>query len=248
MGRLLVVLDLNGTLLQRLKCDASLRIARKMNPSLKSDAKIHGRPVVNRPGARKFLEDLMEIADVAIWTSAQAKNAVPMVMVGFGGLLDKEYWNMENSGMPPAYAAEVRQCYLNFSQREDIPQATGSKRLSFLWAQEQCDIVGHTKGARGKGDFKPEFVKNLGKIWKSYPDLYTPSNTLIIDDSEKKIPKAMRSNLICIPEFDVERDPISVLSDNTLPDLAEYLKKAVEACPSDIRHYMTETPFNRIFS
>ena len=248
MGRLLVVLDLNGTLLQRLKCDASLRIARKMNPALKSDGKIHGRPVVGRPGAKKFLEDLLEIADVAVWTSAQAKNAVPMVMLGFGGLLARDYWNMEDSGMSAEYAAEVKQCYFNFRDREDFPQPNGTKRLSFLWTQEQCEVVGHTKGSRGKGDFKPEFVKNLVKIWKAYPDKYMPSNTLIIDDSEKKIPKALRSNLVCIPEFDVEKDPFSSLSDNSLANLSEYLKKAVESGPADIRQYMTETPFNRIFA
>lgn len=243
-----MVLDLNGTLLQRLKSDANLRIAKKMNPTLKCDGKIHGRPVINRPGAKKFLEDLLEMADVAVWTSAQAKNAVPMVMLGFGGLLDNEYWNMENSGMSAEYAAEVKQCYLNFSQREDFPQANGTKRLSFLWTQEQCEVIGHTKGNRSKGDVKPEFVKNLLKVWRAYPDKYTPSNTLIIDDSEKKIPKSLRSNLVCIPEFDVEKDPLSSLSDNCLPNLSDYLKKAAESGPSDIRQYMTEKPFNRIFA
>jgi hypothetical protein len=188
------------------------------------------------------------VADVAVWTSAQVKNAVPMVMLGFGGLLDRGYWKMEDSEMPAEYAAEVKQCFQNFSQRKDFPQTYGTKRLSFLWAQDQCEVIGHSKGSRGKGDFKPEFVKNLTKIWKAYPEKYTPSNTIIIDDSEKKIPKAVRPNLICIPEFDVEKDPLSSLSDNILPNLAGYLTKAVETDPTDIRQYLANTPFKEILT
>src|SRR5690606_24647798 len=113
MGRLLVVLDLNGTILQRLKSAASLASIQKQVSSIKLEAMIHGRPVISRPNAHLFLTNLLSVVDVAVWTSAQPKNAVPMVMLGFGGLLDKSWWegNTDDLKVP----------FQNFQQREDFP-------------------------------------------------------------------------------------------------------------------------------
>lgn len=245
MQRLLVVLDLNGTLMHRLKDETKYILVKSMNPDIQFLGKIHGRPVVGRPGCHQFLKSLLEIADVAVWTSAQTKNAVPMIMLGFAGLLDPDLWQMKGSldeAFSPEHAAEVRQCYINFKDREDFPKETGFKRLAFVWSQSQCDITGYSEG-RHAGDKKPEFFKNLRKIWKAFPNKYDCFNTLIIDDSHKKIPSTLRNNLIEIPEYDIEKNPKQAHEDSVLLDLCKYLEKAVTAAPTDIRKYMQNKPF-----
>lgn len=236
-GRILVVLDLNGTLLQRLKSQWDLSSLKRSNPGCLVRTNIHGRPIIDRPGRAKFLSTLFSNADVAVWTSAQAKNAIPMVLLGFSGLVSKQFYESE---LP----VDEQDIYHVFSSRDDFPKKLhGDHKLSFLWSQDDCDIVGKRPGSYGKRDFKPDFIKNLEKIWKANPGVYGPSNTIMIDDSHKKILPAHQDNLICIPEFDVMLSPLSATEDDTLPRLTEYLTTLFQAQPQDIREYMRRTPF-----
>lgn len=232
--RFLVVLDLNGTILQRLKADAAFALLQRINPAIQMEAKIHGRPVIARPGAKHFLTTLLTVADVAVWTSAQPKNAVPMVMLAFGGLLSKDYYE----ALPEEYNASYR----NFAARKDFPQAFGRHPLSFLWTQNECQITGSSKTAL-VGDRKPEFCKDLRKIFQAFPGRYTERNTIMIDDSPKKIPKTLRRNLLQISEYDLEADPMASVTDQALDFLGEYLEAAFAAAPSDIRDHMRTHPF-----
>jgi len=54
-----------------------------------------------------------------------------------------------------------------------------SKKLLFIWAQNQCNIV--------PAGVESIFVKNLEKAWSSFP-LWNASNTLLMDDSPDKCP------------------------------------------------------------
>ncbi len=236
MGRrLLVVLDLNGTILQRLDGTATLALLKSKNPLIKEEANVHGRPVVSRPNARSFLLDLLSFADVAVWTSATAKNAVPMVMLGFSGLLERTWWD--------SCPEDLRIPFKNFQQRSDFPQTFGEHQLAFLWTQQQCDTNGYEPGYENlkKYDRKPQFIKSLKKIWTAFPDKYTTNNTIIIDDSPAKIPKLCQRNLIQIPEFDLSNG--STLQDDTLQRLGEYIKKLADADPKDVRSFIRDHSF-----
>lgn len=234
MKKFLIILDLNGTLLQRLKKDP--------RPGVKCLANIHGRPVVIRPHLTSFLSSLLNThqqqssVDVGVWTSALPKNAVPMVMLAFGSLLNASVYTDETSD-------DVAESYANFAGRPDFPGPTGTGRLAFIWSQAKCDIKGYGKGSRGKGDVKPDFLKNLQKVWDAFPHQYGPENTIIIDDSPGKILAGHEPNHLLIPEFDVERSPRLFKGDAVLQRLEQYLAGLVEAQPADVREYMSSHPF-----
>src|ERR1700733_1054527 len=94
--RVLIVLDLNGTLLHRLTKSSDVAKA-KCNPHVLVreplplfDTVVNSNPIIFRPHLKVFLKGLMDFADLAVWTSAMSKNAVPMVARTFAGVLNWE--------------------------------------------------------------------------------------------------------------------------------------------------------------
>jgi len=90
-GRPLIILDMSGTLIQRLSFEDEFDELQRRSLDIEADTTIGRRPYVIRPGAREFLADLLDIADVAVWASAWRKNTIAMAMCLFGGLLSKEF-------------------------------------------------------------------------------------------------------------------------------------------------------------
>lgn len=89
MQRYLVIFDLNGTLLQRLK---------KKDGALKNRSAVslysfscNGSKVYIRPHLKRLIDDLflLDNVDVAVWTSAQRSNADTLVKNIFGDHLSK---------------------------------------------------------------------------------------------------------------------------------------------------------------
>jgi hypothetical protein len=236
--RLLVILDLNGTILQRIKTDGIMKELLAKNQDIISIGKIHGKPIVARPDSHAFLAGLLEIADVAVWTSAQAKNALPMVMLAFSGLLSKQYYEEE---MP----AKLRELYGQFKDHPSIcHDAMGAHSLKFLWSQDECDEVPTKASKRGKANYKPDFRKDLYKVWKAHAGVYGPANTLMIDDSPKKL-GSLTANLLCVPEFDLTKNPFAFQTDAVMSGLDAYLRRMVEDSPEDVRDYLAANPLLR---
>ncbi|KAI8912682.1 NLI interacting factor [Gorgonomyces haynaldii] len=92
MRRILVVLDLNGTLLCRIRKGGDRKLLSK-NPFKpeKPDHSISGTKIYLRPNCRKFLGELfgMDHVQVAVWTSMQQQNADPLVEFVFGKYRDR---------------------------------------------------------------------------------------------------------------------------------------------------------------
>ncbi|KAJ3217242.1 hypothetical protein HDU67_008264 [Dinochytrium kinnereticum] len=82
---ILLVLDLNGTLIDRLVTSTDKALARQ-NPlcPLVPDFHLNGARVYLRPYLDRFLDDLFQEFKVAVWTSATTKNSVPLVQNIFG--------------------------------------------------------------------------------------------------------------------------------------------------------------------
>ncbi|KAJ3097933.1 hypothetical protein HDU97_004469 [Phlyctochytrium planicorne] len=81
----LLVLDLNGTLIDRVK-DVAEKEAARRNPYCPSnpDYHVNGARVYLRPFLDLFLQELVKLCEVGVWTSAMAKNSVPLVDQIFG--------------------------------------------------------------------------------------------------------------------------------------------------------------------
>ena len=224
--RLLFILDLNGTLLHRLT-KSHLEAAAARHPQKRShDCTANGYKVYFRPGHKSFLRRLFRLGDIAVWTSAMPKNAVPMVTGVFDGLLS----------MDPLTTLTTDICDRPSSNVDPSP-ASEDRRLLFLWTQDKCEVV------RQPCAHKPDFRKDLNKVWSQFPE-HSASTTLMIDDSAAKL-YGHTSNLISIPEFLVTEPSIDHTRDTTLARLGDYLEH-LSRDPSclDVRDYLRRHPFN----
>lgn len=79
----LLVLDLNGLLLVRFKKGD------KSKPKHECDFKLHGYSVFLRPGVKEFTEFCFKHFRVAVWSSALAKNTMPLTRQVFGSRFDE---------------------------------------------------------------------------------------------------------------------------------------------------------------
>lgn len=84
---------------------------------------------------------------------------------------------------------------------------------------------------------KPIRKKNLAKIYEAFPDLYTPSNTLIIDDTDAKLADHLENHLK-IDEFSVTQHEIDFTADRKLLQLKKYLDRLVKEDPQDLRTFL----------
>lgn len=195
---ILFILDLNGTLLHRITRSHLVRVAKEHANYRPPNCVVNGNPIFFRPGHCDFLQRLLGLGQVAVWTSAMPKNAHPMVMHTFNGLLTKDMIN-------------------RYRRPSDGPWREGPHELLFVWSQDRCDT------RRAPGQEKPEFRKDLERAWKAYPN-FSSRNTIVIDDSPEKL-SAHTSNLIAIPEFLVTDDRVDHTQDNVLVTLATYLEE-----------------------
>ena len=114
--RALIVLDLNGVLLDRR--DKRLR-------DRSPDGYVCKRPVYLRPHAHSFVEWLLQHFRVAVWTSACAVNAWRLVSLVFGPLeREVEFvWGQE-------------QCFIR--GRTEHGRPLFDKPLDLVWRQGRC--------------------------------------------------------------------------------------------------------------
>lgn len=242
MQKLLFVLDLNGTLLHRLTRAPDYAAALTHPQRRTADCSVRGCSIFFRPGREAFLRKLLGLGQVAVWTSAKPKNAVPMVLRLFSSLLDLDA--LRTRSEPHIQNA------LAHNRRLVQELASGPReqhQLLFLWTQEECTALPPPAAARDK--FKPLFRKDLHRIWEHFPD-YNAANTIMIDESREKLADHL-DNLLCIEEFLVT-DPLKDFTqDRVLDDLGVYLQHVSEACdraprPLDVRDYLRDNPFSRL--
>ena len=78
-GRILLVLDLNGTLAHRVVKKERRLVAANPWVNRPPDAVFSGQQVYLRPALDSFLDAIFNVFDVGIWTSATPKNAGSLV-------------------------------------------------------------------------------------------------------------------------------------------------------------------------
>lgn len=223
--RLLFILDLNGTLLHRLCRRPELRAYYDDHPNCRpADCRFGGNHLIFRPNRQVFLERLFKLGQVAVWTSAMTKNALPMVIKTFDGILDLEYLRQQD----PSFSVVM-------NRQRDLIQGvkTGSERLLFLWTQTECIVK------QLSTSYKPEFLKDLDRVWQHFPE-YGPHNTIMVDDSVEKLARH-RDNLLQIPEYIVTDAKIDFTQDVVLSQMLQTLERTQEECHhKDIRPLLRE--------
>jgi hypothetical protein len=111
------------------------------------------------------------------------------------------------------YALWTSATEFNANLLYSLIKTKGLQEPKFLWNQSACDIIGHTS-------VKPLFLKDLSKVWKEYPNEYSESNIILIDDDDYK--SEHKNNFIHIDRYDVTNE--DSLSDKSLKRLVKYLK------------------------
>jgi hypothetical protein len=247
--RRLVILDLNGTILNRLTHEREMKAFRLhpvvMKKALSSNVTVHGSKVIFRPHALAFLEGLFKNFDVAVWTSSRPKNAFSMVHYAFSSLLDFNLlWKQAR-----AYDLSCRDVLLGPSDREAqqlqqqlLHSTTGRHSLKFVWTQHECDTIQLPQKKGGSGSFvKPLRKKDLNKVWRTHPH-YNALNTIIVDDTSAKLADH-NENHLSIPEFSVINHEVDFTQDEQLLSLSQYFEELLQSNPSDVRTFLKNKPF-----
>lgn len=187
---MLFILDLNGTVLERLIKSTEKQAFRQnmlqylgadgycggiITDSMNSnnnnnnhnhyDTSINGNPIIVRPHLNTFLNTLRKYGRVAVWTSMTRKNADAVA--------------------------------------SNLLSTCGD--LAFVWCQEECVTVPGQGKPNASGNYvKPLWRKPLCKVYQAFPNMmYSPMNTIMIDDSREKVDEQDRPNHLHIPEFDI---------------------------------------------
>lgn len=98
MRRLLFVLDLNGTLMERLTRSTEKQ-AFKLNPhhdGSKTSVTVNGTPMIIRPHLDRFLDCLYEYGEVAVWTSMTDRNATAICKILFANRHLQFIWTQDH--------------------------------------------------------------------------------------------------------------------------------------------------------
>jgi hypothetical protein len=85
---------------------------------------------------------------------------------------------------------------------------------------------------------KPIRKKDLSKIYTAFP-VYTPLNTLIIDDTDAKLADHL-GNHLCVPEFKVTDHAVDFTVDKSLLKMKKYLDRLVKEDPEDVRTFLSK--------
>lgn len=241
--RRLLILDLNGTILHRLTRETEFKAFRThpavLQAGLKTDMTVNGAKIVIRPHAKHLLGHVLEHFDVAVWTSAQPRNAYPMTFYAFSPLLDVD----PIMSLGQHYALTPRDILLGSSERQAeslrdrlLEETKGRARLRFLWTQHECDTESPKKETPTTLFVKPLRKKNLHKVWSAFPR-YSSRNTIIIDDTLAKL-EAHAENHLQIPEFSVLQHDTDFTLDDHLLTLKAFLDRLIAEDPADVREFL----------
>ncbi|KAG7289469.1 hypothetical protein NEMBOFW57_005840 [Staphylotrichum longicolle] len=179
---ILVVIDLNGTLLHR--------------PNKRAASKF-----VERPLARAFLAACLAKHHVVIWSSARPENVARMcAQLLPPPLLSRvvAVWGRDRFGLSAADYGRRTQCYKRLTKLWADPAVGAAHPLAHDRTQTQTQAG--TEGAEAEADGKAEGRTEQG--------LWTQANTVLIDDSVEKA-RSEPYNAVTLPEFagDVDEEP-----------------------------------------
>ncbi|TPX51700.1 hypothetical protein SeLEV6574_g00119 [Synchytrium endobioticum] len=245
--RLLIILDLNGTIIDRVKDRAEQKLARVNphcpEPSFTSNA----ARIYIRPHLEPFLSVLFSNFTVAAWTSAQPKNAVPMARGVFGRHFDNLAFVWDRS-----HCSAVREGRKDHSSIKDVSKvwnySLSHAASSITGLDGRANQVIHRRGdSRGSSDGGT--LNNSRSQAPSKQDLWTPNNTILIDDTPYKASYTPH-NILAIPTFSVRDSTIDPKQDNALLTVSNYLLElkrtlfdpANSTSSVDVREYLKRKP------
>lgn len=174
----LIVLDLNGTLIDRIFKNRSCPYDSNMN-KIKPDSIVKGRKIYKRPNLDSFLDYLLDNFSVAVWSCSNKQNTLAIV----DSIFKKKINVVSSDNVAPIYGLEF------IKSRENM--TCHSVNTESLSAYEDTR----------KDHSDSSLRKNLDQIWNEYP-MYSSNNTVIIDDSLLRT-KLYPENAINLKEFDV---------------------------------------------
>ncbi|KAI8830329.1 HAD-like domain-containing protein [Chytriomyces cf. hyalinus JEL632] len=208
--KLLIVLDLNGTLIDRLSKGPERKLA-NANPLCPRDADLtlNQNRVFLRPYLDVFLKYLLENFHVAAWTSATPKNAHPLtefIFEPFGGSKCLELvWDRERCIIEPTPTNKYNSV----------------KDLAIIWRQAS------KQQQQQKRQQAPPTQQPKASL---FSHTWSPHNTILLDDSASKSCRTPLNHLL-IPTFSVGDVTVTPNcdQDSTLISTISYLDALLES-------------------
>lgn len=213
--QLLIILDLNGTLL----CRASKGAVGSSTPS-------------HRPGLAYFLEYLFKNHKVMVWTSARPENATRMVNACFT--------QTQKEALLALWARDT----LGLTQLQYNAKTQVYKTLERVWEGEfKIKVQEEVKEeVKEEGSDQEEggvsLIEAAETKGKTVTEEFTQFNTVLFDDSTEKA-RAHPYNLVCVPEFTASSAQKS--SDEVLWQCIEYLEEL--KWQTNVTNYIRHNPF-----
>lgn len=171
---LLVVIDLNGTLLYR--------------PNRKNPTKFTARP-----HAQKFLQYCIDTFSVIIWSSAKSQNVVPMCQSILNPSLRQKIiaiWGRETFGLSNADFNARVQCYKRLTKLWDDPQIASSHpeaRTGGRWNQTNTVLIDDSSEKARSEPFNlieiPEFFGDDKEVGDVLPQVHDYLNFLSMHEN-----------------------------------------------------------------
>jgi hypothetical protein len=217
---ILLVFDVNGTLLDRIKRSDRLLVrnwhAQPQHIYIPPQLTMKNHYVILRPRVREFLCWVADRFHLAVWTSAEERNINPIL----------------REIIPPPMIDD------DFSFRPF---------MEFVWYKPQCTIVGRD-GYKDRVIKDLSYIWNPSARHDipSYRK-WSSRNVVLVDDSMHKA-GSYKSNLLHIPTFYAARSSedgpgMEGNQDDVLSRLQVWLESVLTADPSDIREYIRRHPF-----
>ncbi|TPX40247.1 hypothetical protein SeMB42_g04120 [Synchytrium endobioticum] len=213
--RILVILDLNGTIIDRVKDRADRKLASANPHCPEPHFTSNAARIYLRPHLEFFLSALFSNFTVAAWTSAQPSNAVPMARGVFGRHFDKL-----------AFVWDRTHCS---AVREGRKDHSSIKDLTKVWT--------HSAWAAGSG----ATLATAGRAWTPsntilvddtpYKASYTPHNILAIPTFSVRD-----------PAVDPKHDTALLAVTAYLLELQRALCAAAHTATVDVRPFLASIP------
>lgn len=215
---ILVVMDLNGTLLFR-------------------PDRTKPRSFVERPFACRFMQYCIDTFKVVVWSSARPLNVGIMCEQLLGGPVPPDDNNASNISAGPGVGA---------LRNSDEATRSYRDRLVAVWARDRFGLTPSDYNSRVQCYKRLESLWADPVVRASHPDAarggrWDQSNTILVDDSVEKA-RSEPHNLLCIPEF--AGDPATESATEAglvLPQVHDYLNEL--SWQVDISQYVRANPF-----
>lgn len=231
----LLVFGLRGTLVERIH-------VRKVPAGMPApDLSVGLAKVWLRPHLMETLLALQEHCRLAVWSSTTARNTAPLMEAVFNS--PRQY---ANCGAAAAAAERAEDAEgdagaaalkaARFARRSGAAGGGAAFKpplaFEFVWTREHTSVDDFRRVNAVTHEDEHATVKDLSQVFRTYPAIATPENTILIDDTPSKA-KMHAANYLWLETC----EELCIQRESGLPELRRFVEEVVLK-QSDVRRVL----------